>query len=95
MKVITGNRLSDGAVVYLSGNDQWATRLTDAAFFDKADANSVLGAVQIREAEIAEAYLIEVGDGGVLAGREALRETIRKTGPTVRSDLGRKQEFKQ
>ena len=88
MKAITGNRLSDGAVVYLAGNDQWATRLSDAATFEKSDANSVLGAVLSREAEIAEAYLIEVGDGGEPAGREALRETIRKSGPTVREDLG-------
>jgi len=88
MKAITGNRLSDGAVVYLAGNDQWATRLTEAAFFEKTDANNVLTAVLSREAEIAEAYLIEIGDGGALAGREALRETIRKSGPTVREDLG-------
>lgn len=88
MKAITGNRLSDGAVVYLAGNDQWATRLPEAALFEKGDASSVLGAVLSREAEIADAYLIEVSDGGELAGREALRETIRNSGPTVRGDLG-------
>lgn len=88
MKAVTGNRLTDGAVVYLNDNDQWTVRLAQAAKFENDDASAVLTAAQLRKAEIADAYLIEIGEEGAPAGREALRETIRKSGPTVRLDLG-------
>ncbi len=88
MKAVTGNRLADGAVVYLNDNDQWTVRIAHAARFDDDDASAALKATQLRKAEIADAYLIEVSEEGAPAGREALRETIRKSGPTVRLDLG-------
>lgn len=88
MKAVTGNRLSDGAVVYLNDNDQWTTRIARAAQFKPDDADAVLDAARTRTAEIADAYLIEVSEDTVPAGREALRETIRTAGPTVRRDLG-------
>ncbi len=89
MKAVTANRLTDGRVVFLAPDGLWAERLAHAAFFDDASAESVLAQARSRITEIASAYLIEVGEGGSAAGREALRETIRDTGPTVRSDLGK------
>ncbi len=88
MKAVTGNRLDDGAVVYLSDDDRWTSDLTAAARFADEDAKPVLAAAQMRVKEITDAYLIEVDDAGAPAGRESLRETIRKSGPTVRLDLG-------
>ncbi len=88
MKAVTGNRLGDGAVVYLGDDDRWTTDLAAAARFEGDDAKSVLAAAQARVKEITDAYLIEVDGAGAPAGREALRETIRKSGPTVRLDLG-------
>ena len=88
MKAVTGNRLDDGAVVYLGDDDRWTSDLTAAARFDNDDAKSVLAAAQGRVKEIADAYLIDVTDDGAPAGRETLRENIRKSGPTVRLDLG-------
>lgn len=88
MKAVTGNRLDDGAVVYLSDDDRWTSDLAAAARFEDADAKDVLAAAQTRVKEITDAYLIEVDDAGAPAGRETLRETIRKSGPTVRLDLG-------
>ncbi len=88
MKAITANRLSDGAVVYLGDDDQWTAQIEGAAAFDNDDAKAVLDAAQSRKTEITEAYLIDVDEAGAPAGREALRETIRKSGPTVRTDLG-------
>lgn len=88
MKAVTGNRLNDGAVVYLGDDDSWTTDLNVAARFDGDDAKSVLAAAQARVTEITDAYLIEVDEAGAPAGRETLRETIRKSGPTVRLDLG-------
>jgi len=86
MKAVTGNRLDDGRVVYLAPNDTWTERLICAAQFSDEDAADVLAAAKTRVTEIADAYLIEV-DGKAAAGREALRETIRSAGPTVRRDL--------
>ncbi len=88
MKAVTGNRLSDGAVVYLTDEDQWTENFSEASRFDDGDAAAVLTAAQSRVGEIADAYLIDVDDAGALAGRAVVRETIRTLGPTVRTDLG-------
>lgn len=88
MKAVTANRLRDGAVVYLDDKDQWTHDLRAAARFNDADAGDVLAAVQTRVGEIADVYLIDVDEAGALTGRETLRETIRKSGPTVRLDIG-------
>lgn len=88
MKAVTANTLDDGAVVYLGDDDQWTSYLQEAARFEDEDAKPVLEAARIRTAEIADAYLVDVDAAGALSGREALRETIRRRGPTVRRDLG-------
>ena len=95
MKSVTGSRLSDGAVVYLADDDQWVTDLGNAARFEDADAAPVLEAARLRVREIADAYLIDVDEYAAPAGRTALRETIRKSGPTVRGDLGYQAELRQ
>ncbi len=89
MKAVTANRLTDGRVVFLAPDGMWADRLALAARFEDASAEAVLLRTRSRVTEIAGAYLIEVDEGGAAAGREALRETIRDKGPTVRSDLGK------
>ena len=88
MKAVTGNRLSDGAVVYLADDDRWITGLSAAARFEDDDAKNVLAAALGRVKEITDAYLIDVTEENAPSGRETLRETIRKSGPTVRVDLG-------
>lgn len=89
MKIVTANRLDDGAVVYLGDDDQWTLSQSAAAKFSNDDAKSVLAAAQSRITEIADAYLVDVDDDGALTGRETLRESIRRKGPTVREDLNR------
>ena len=88
MKAVTGNRLADGAVVYLRDDDQWTSDILKAARFADEDAAPVLAAAQSRVREIADAYLIDIDAGGAPSGRASLRETIRTAGPTVRADLG-------
>ena len=88
MKIVTANSLQDGAVVYLSDDDQWSPNQFKAARFEDSDAADVLAAAQSRIEEITDAYLVTVSDDGEIIGREKLRETIRKAGPTVRRDLG-------
>jgi hypothetical protein len=88
MKAVTANRLDDGAVVYLGDDNRWASDIGAAARFTDDDSKAVLAAAQARVKEIADAYLVDVDDDGALVGRETLRESIRKAGPTVRADLG-------
>lgn len=89
MKAVTANLLADGIVVYLAANGAWAQSLAEAELFEVADAEAALQSARTRVTEIAAAYLIEAEAGGRAAGREAIRETIRNSGPTVRRDLGK------
>ncbi|MEO1252153.1 MAG: DUF2849 domain-containing protein [Pseudomonadota bacterium] len=92
MKIITANRLTDGVVVYLGSGDAWTERLDAAARFDDGDIDGVLAAMSARAREFADIYAITVEEDGRPAAREALRETIRQNGPTIRADLGRQAE---
>lgn len=89
MKVITGNDLKTGLVVYLGVNGQWIGTLSEAKIFTDDDADSALVGAKERVREISDAYLIEVSEDALASGRQALHETIRSTGPTVRLDLGK------
>ena len=89
MKIVTANRLADGAVVYLAGNDCWTEHLAAAEMVADDAADVLLERASRRTHEIAGAYLVVVDSNGAPAGREALREAIRAAGPTVRPDLNR------
>ena len=58
---------------------------------DDPAAASALAAEEERTAEIVGAYIIAV-EGVSPTGREAMRETIRMNGPTIRIDLGKQAE---
>ncbi|MEM9706498.1 MAG: DUF2849 domain-containing protein [Pseudomonadota bacterium] len=103
MKIITGNRLSDGRVVYFSAAGQWSVDMGSAQRLHDGETETVLAAAQSLVHEIADAYLMDADpvnpsdnapkDDMVSqikpAGRTHIRETIRAAGPTVRPDLGR------
>ena len=91
MKAITGNRLADGGVVYLAPNGSWTEDLGAAEGFGPDKIEAALEGARRRKTEIAAAYAIEVSAEGAPAGREAFRERIRRIGPTVRPDLGRRE----
>ncbi|MEM6852390.1 MAG: DUF2849 domain-containing protein [Pseudomonadota bacterium] len=84
MKAITGNRLGDGAVIYLSPEGGWTLRLSEAALFEKEAAAEALKACEARETEIVGPYLMDAEQGGVASGQKHLRESIRAAGPTIR-----------
>lgn len=91
LRVLTANRLSDGAVVYLGANG-WSEWIEAArvATDDAAAADlEACGARAVAEREVVDPYLIEVtpASGGFAPAR--LRERIRAAGPTVRLDLGK------
>jgi hypothetical protein len=91
VKAITANRLSDGVVLYVGVDGSLVERFEHAALFDEAAAKDVLVKTLARDTAIAAAYLIDATRAGP-AGRERLRETIRRNGPTVRQDLGKQAE---
>lgn len=82
--VVTANRLTDGAVIYRTGNGAWTTRLELAAVVTTAPAAQVLLAAAVADDVAAvEAYVAPVqldSEGRVRPGN--LREKIRQAGPT-------------
>lgn len=82
MKLITGNRLKDGHVVYVGADGGLTTSFDLALQLDDADAEAALGQAGSRRAVLVNPYLIEVEDGRP-SGRDRLKESIRAAGPTV------------
>lgn len=91
MKAVTANRLSDGAVLYVGSGGALVERFDHAQLFDGADAEAALAGIVAQKTAIASAYLIDAEAAGPV-GREALRESIRRNGPTIRRDLGKQAE---
>lgn len=89
-KVMTANRLGDGAVVYLADDNDWVLAL-DAA--EVADGDVAAAALEARAAvsaarqEVVSTYLfaVSVSEGGIAPVSQ--REIIRAAGPTVGTDL--------
>lgn len=82
--VITANRLSDGAVVYRTGDNGWSTEIGSAAVATTADqAKALLASAADDGTAAVEAYVAPVelaADRRILPGN--LRERIRVGGPT-------------
>lgn len=91
-KVLTANRLGDGAVVFLNRAGHWIEAIDDAAVALEKDAQSALeqrGKEAEARNQVTGAYLFDVErrDGHVRALH--IKERIRALGPTVRVDLGK------
>ena len=84
MRVLTANRLHDGAVVYRTAGGEWTHRFGEAARLDVSEAEAALQAALATPQAVVEAYLLEADESGP-AGRERLRERIRAGGPTAGS----------
>lgn len=86
MKVLTANRLSDGAVVYLAKDGGLTRDFADAARLDPDAAVGALEQAQGQPRVLVGPYLVEV-EGETVERRERLREAIRAKGPTVGHSL--------
>ena len=100
-KVMTANRLGDGAVVYLADDNDWVLALDDAEVADGEEAaglhsratKKAAAALEARAAasaarqEVVSTYLfaVSVSDTGIAPVSQ--REIIRAAGPTVGTDL--------
>jgi hypothetical protein len=86
MKVITANRLSDGAVVYLASGD-WKQGIIGASVLsaqDAVEAGLAAAARAVANREIVDVAAIDVELDQARTPRPLrLRERIRAFGPTV------------
>jgi len=84
--ILTGNRLRDGAVVYLDRTGNWTMSIDTAAVALEKAAEAALirhGEAAVRNNLVTEAYLVAVTrENGTVIPRDR-RERIRHTGPTV------------
>jgi hypothetical protein len=85
-RILTGNRLETGDVLWWNGTD-WSTQIKDAvAIGDEGDA---LLARLIAAERINDPVLIDVtGEPGAYVPTTT-RERVRASGPSVRADLAR------
>ena len=84
-KVVTANRLRDGAVVFRRADGSWAIRVEEAAVAaDDAAAQALLAAAErdATAALVVAPYLIEVAPGAEGPVPTFYRERIRAFGPS-------------
>lgn len=92
MKILTANRLTDGEAVWFSRDNRWIETIGGSEIAaDKAaeERLEAIGKAALQNNEVVDVNLIDVGlvDGEIHPQR--LREQIRATGPTNRTDLGK------
>jgi hypothetical protein len=95
MKILTGNRLTDGVAVWYAADGHWAERIERArTVADKADEAELeaIGRAAAAANIVVDLDLVDVElkDGRIVPLR--LRERIRAAGPTNRTDLGKQAE---
>ncbi|GGE15584.1 hypothetical protein GCM10011529_22470 [Polymorphobacter glacialis] len=85
-RILTGNRLETGDVLWWNGSD-WSTQIKDAvALGEEGDA---LVARLVAEERINDPVLVDVtGEPGAYVPTTT-RERVRASGPSVRADLAR------
>lgn len=89
-KAVTAWDVRTGRVVYWTAQETWSPDVADATPLTGDAAEQALLKAKARDKTvIADAYFMEVGPAGGVAGRETVRETIRALGPSSRPDLGR------
>lgn len=82
--VVTANRLSDGAVVYRTADNEWTTRIEEAAIVStSAAATELLASARSDGVRAVDVYIapVKLEQDRILPGN--LRELIRLRGPTI------------
>ena len=84
MKILTGNDLKSGAVVWWTGSG-WSLHVDDAA--DAGDHADAILAREEAARNVNASYAIEAARGADGVRPAHIKERIRALGPTVRPDL--------
>ena len=94
-KALTGNRLSDGEVMFLTRTGAWSVSIDEAVIALEPQSESALekrGEDAVTNNVVTEAYLIGVERSQGRVRALHIRERIRASGPSVRQDLGKQSE---
>jgi len=86
LQMITANRLSDGAVVFLASGGRWVERFDAGRVANNATEAAALQQIAdaaVTCAEVVAPYLIDVGEIGGRLQPSRYRERIRADGPSV------------
>ncbi len=82
-KVVTANALLEGDVVWLTEDDQWTRKISEAELLtDQAHADLRLIEAQARANEIVGAYLADAKSGANGPEPTHFREAFRTRGPS-------------
>ena len=81
MKILTGNDLASGDVVWWDGTG-WSRDI--AGVVDVGDGGEAILAVEEAAQRVNASYVVEAKDGLPLH----IKDRVRAAGPTVRQDLG-------
>lgn len=84
MKILTGNDLKTGAVIWWTGSD-WSLHVEDAA--DVADRGEQILAVEDAACRVNGGYVIDAEATAEGIRPAHIKDRIRALGPTVRPDL--------
>jgi len=84
-KLVTGNRLRDGKVVYFAGADAWTPTIAKARLVEERDGAALLAEAQAGPPPhpAVAPTLIEATRDGERVVPVTLRERIRAGGPTI------------
>jgi hypothetical protein len=94
LRIVTGNRLSDGVVVYLGHGGRWSESLDGAEAAPVGpEAEALLAVATAMPNQIVGPYLIEVETSEGVVRPVHIKEAIRAAGPTVRGDLGKQAQL--
>jgi len=91
-KALTGNRLDDGLVVFLTSERTWSLDIAEAWIAEEEPEIEALQEQLQLAAEgtaVTDVYLFDVEYVDGKARPAHIRERIRTLGPTVRADLGK------
>jgi hypothetical protein len=83
-RMITAQRLADGANVWMDAAGNWTTDINNGVYVPEADAEALLkqASSDVAKCLIVGPYAIDVvADGSVVPVR--IREQIRANGPTI------------
>ena len=86
LQMITANRLTDGAVVFLASQGRWVERFEEGRLANNEDEAASLQAFAdgaVARAEVVAPYLIDVSEQGGRLLPAKYRERIRAEGPSV------------
>ena len=84
MKIITGNDLKTGAVIWWTGSD-WSIHVGDAA--DVGDRGDQILAVEDAACRVNGGYVIDAERTADGVRPAHIKDRVRALGPTVRPDL--------